>query len=63
MFKEGCLSAPGKYVMVERSQKVVCQYTDENGEQKRNERGNLNVHLCSYPRRSFSQDPYLLLLY
>ena len=34
MFKEGCLSAPGKYVMVERSQKVICQYTDENGEQK-----------------------------
>lgn len=34
MFKEGCLSVPGKYVMVERSQKVICKYTDENGEQK-----------------------------
>lgn len=33
-FREGCLSAPGKYIEVERSQKVICQYTDENGEKK-----------------------------
>lgn len=34
MFKEGCLSSPGKYVMVERAQKVICKYTNENGEEK-----------------------------
>ena len=33
-FREGCLSDPGKYVEVERAQKVICQYTDENGEKK-----------------------------
>lgn len=31
-FKEGCLSAPGVYVEVNRPQKVICQYTDENWE-------------------------------
>lgn len=30
-FKEGCLSAPGVYIEVERPQKVTCEYTDENG--------------------------------
>lgn len=34
LFKEGCLSAPGVYTMVERSQKVICQYTNEKGEKK-----------------------------
>jgi peptide deformylase len=33
-FLEGCLSAPGKYKKVSRPQKVICQYTDENGELK-----------------------------
>ena len=33
-FSEGCLSAPGKFKMVPRSQKVWCTYTDENGETK-----------------------------
>ena len=32
-FREGCLSDPGKYVEVERAQKVICQYTDENGDE------------------------------
>lgn len=33
-FREGCLSAPGKYIEVERSQKVTCQYINENGEKE-----------------------------
>ena len=33
-FKEGCLSAPGVYTEVLRPQKVICQYTNENGEIK-----------------------------
>lgn len=33
-FREGCLSAPNKYIEVERAQKVICQYIDEKGEQK-----------------------------
>ena len=33
-FLEGCLSVPGKYVEVERAQKVWCTYTDENGDIK-----------------------------
>lgn len=33
-FSEGCLSAPGKVAKVTRFQKVWCEYTDENGEQK-----------------------------
>ena len=33
-FSEGCLSAPGKFKMVPRFQKVWCTYTDENGETK-----------------------------
>lgn len=33
-FREGCLSAPEKYIEVERSQKVTCQYINENGEKK-----------------------------
>lgn len=31
-FSEGCLSAPGKFKMVPRAQKVWCTYLDENGE-------------------------------
>jgi peptide deformylase len=31
-FREGCLSVPGKYIPVQRAQKVTCKYTDENGE-------------------------------
>lgn len=39
-FLEGCLSVPGKYVEIERPQKVICEYTDENGQlQKSNEGG------------------------
>lgn len=30
-FLEGCLSVPGKYIEVERPQKVICEYIDENG--------------------------------
>lgn len=30
-FLEGCLSAPGQYIEVERPQKVICEYTDEEG--------------------------------
>lgn len=30
-FREGCLSSPGIYVEVERAQKVICKYLDENG--------------------------------
>lgn len=33
-FREGCLSAPGRYIEIERAQKVTCQYADENGEKK-----------------------------
>lgn len=33
-FKEGCLSAPGTYTMVERAQKVTCKYYDENGNEQ-----------------------------
>ena len=33
-FSEGCLSAPGKFKMVPRFQKVWCTYMDENGETK-----------------------------
>lgn len=33
-FREGCLSAPGKYIEVERAQKVTCQYINENGEKE-----------------------------
>lgn len=33
-FSEGCLSAPGKFKMVPRAQKVWCTYIDENGEIK-----------------------------
>lgn len=30
-FREGCLSAPEQYVITHRPQKVICKYTDENG--------------------------------
>ena len=33
-FLEGCLSAPGKFKMVPRFQKVWCTFIDENGEIK-----------------------------
>jgi len=33
-FLEGCLSVPGKYIEVERAQKVWCTYLDENGDTK-----------------------------
>lgn len=33
-FKEGCLSVPGKYIEIERAQKVICKYMDEKGEEK-----------------------------
>lgn len=33
-FLEGCLSAPGKFKMVPRFQKVWCTFVDENGEIK-----------------------------
>lgn len=33
-FREGCLSAPGKYIEIERAQKVTCQYINENGEKE-----------------------------
>ena len=33
-FSEGCLSAPGKFKMVPRFQKVWCTFIDENGEIK-----------------------------
>lgn len=33
-FREGCLSAPGKYIEVERAQKITCQYINENGEKE-----------------------------
>ena len=43
-FKEGCLSAPGVYAMVERAQKVTCKYYDENGnEQEISEGGWISV--------------------
>ena len=38
-FKEGCLSAPGVYTIVNRPQKVVCEYLDENGEAQRLDQG------------------------
>jgi peptide deformylase len=41
IFKEGCLSAPGIYVNVERAQKVWCTYMDENGDSKELEQGGL----------------------
>lgn len=34
VFSEGCLSAPGKFKMVPRFQKVWCTFIDENGEIK-----------------------------
>lgn len=33
-FKEGCLSAPGVYIIVNRPQKVICKYLDENWEEQ-----------------------------
>lgn len=33
-FQEGCLSVPGIFQKIHRSQKVWCTYTDENGETK-----------------------------
>ena len=33
-FKEGCLSAPGVYTIVNRPQKVICKYLDENWEKQ-----------------------------
>lgn len=30
-FREGCLSVPDRYVEIPRAQKVICEYTDENG--------------------------------
>ena len=30
-FREGCLSSPGKYAIVNRPQKVICEYTNEDG--------------------------------
>ena len=33
-FKEGCLSAPGVYTIVNRPQKVICNYLDENWEEQ-----------------------------
>lgn len=33
-FREGCLSVPGKYKTVKRPQKVICRFTDENGQIK-----------------------------
>lgn len=33
-FKEGCLSAPGVYTIVNRPQKVICKYLDENWEEQ-----------------------------
>lgn len=38
-FKEGCLSAPGVYTIVNRPQKVVCEYLDENGETQKLDQG------------------------
>ena len=38
-FKEGCLSAPGVYTIVNRPQKVVCEYLDENGEKQKLDQG------------------------
>lgn len=43
-FKEGCLSAPGVYTIVNRPQKVICKYLDENWkEQELNQGGWLSA--------------------
>ena len=34
LFREGCLSSPLGFVEVPRAQKVICEYTDENGEKQ-----------------------------
>lgn len=41
IFREGCLSAPGIFVQVTRSQKVWCSYLDENGEEQEISEGGL----------------------
>ena len=41
LFREGCLSAPGIYNVVERSKKVWVEYLDENGKQKTSDQGGL----------------------
>ena len=41
LFEEGCLSAPGKNKKVLRAQKVWCNYTDKNGNQKQLANGGL----------------------
>lgn len=34
-FQEGCLSVPGISAKITRSQKIICEYTNERGELKR----------------------------
>ena len=34
-FQEGCLSVPGVSAKITRSQKIICEYTNEQGELKR----------------------------
>ena len=39
--REGCLSAPNTFIEVERPQKVICEYTDEEGNRKEIAEGGL----------------------
>ena len=41
LFREGCLSAPGIFIQVTRSQKVWCSYLDENGKEQEISEGGL----------------------
>ena len=38
-FQEGCLSVPGISAKITRSQKIICEYTNEQGELKRIDEG------------------------
>lgn len=48
LFKEGCLSAPGKEKTVKRAKKVSVEYIDENGEKKRITRGGLTAIIIQH---------------
>ena len=55
-FSEGCLSAPGKFKMVPRFQKVWCTYIDENGEIKEIANGGRTSNIIQHELDHFKGD-------
>ena len=55
-FSEGCLSAPGKFKMVPRFQKVWCTYTDENGETQEIAQGGRMSNIIQHELDHFEGD-------